>query len=147
MTGNWQTQTCQSFRFCENNSRQFSRWKGHLVFLWSLNGCRHADTVCMLRPPLRFPQKALHLAYDKTKKLFWFWFCCCIILLYHILSCFWSIFSVNSNFLWIKVVHLMKDRSSHRRWSVIRFAFKNVANFTGKHLCGIPIFHKVAGGD
>ena len=27
MTGSWQTQRCRSFSFCENNSRQFSRWK------------------------------------------------------------------------------------------------------------------------
>ena len=85
---------------------------------------------------------------QKTKNYFDFdfWFCCCIILLYHILSCFLLIFSVNSNLLWIKVVHLVKDRSSRWRWSVIRFAFKDFANFTGKKLCGSPIFDKVTGG-
>ena len=64
------------------------------------------SSAYLLRLPLRFPQKALHETCDETKKL-WLenseadsevllsWFSYCIILLYHILPCFWSIFSVN----------------------------------------------------
>ena len=35
-------------------------------------------------------------------------------------------------------------RSSHRRWSVKKDAFRNFAKFTGKHLCQSHFFNKVA---
>ena len=70
------------------------------------------------------------------------WFCYCIILLYHILSCFLINFLCKwySNLLWKKVLHLVTDRNSHRRWTIKAFVFKNFAKFTGKHLCRIPLF-------
>ena len=37
------------------------------------------------------------------------------------------------------------DRSSHRRFSVKKGVLKNFAKFTGKHLCQILFFNKVAG--
>ena len=46
-----------------------------------------------------------------------------------------------SNLLWIKVSHLVTDRSSHRRWSIKKFVFKNFAKFTGKYLCCSRLFN------
>ena len=36
-------------------------------------------------------------------------------------------------------------RSSHQRYSVTKGVFRNFAKFTGKHLCQILFFNKVAG--
>ena len=36
-------------------------------------------------------------------------------------------------------------RSSHQRWSVKKGVLRNVANFTGKHLCQSLFYHKSAG--
>ena len=38
-----------------------------------------------------------------------------------------------------------KDRSSHRRYSVRNGVLRNLAKFTGKHLCQSPFFNKAAG--
>ena len=42
-------------------------------------------------------------------------------------------------------VHLTISRSRHRRCSIIKGVLKNLAKFTGRHLCQSLFFNKVAG--
>ena len=42
--------------------------------------------------------------------------------------------------------HLMENRSSHQRCSVKKGVLRNLAKFTGKHLCQSLFFNEVASG-
>ena len=46
----------------------------------------------------------------------------------------------------IQTTFISEAKSNHRRCSVKKGVLRNLANFTGKHLCQSLFFKKVAGG-